>query len=414
MIHYLYKKIGRRIAASKNRGVSKRRRACFIYYTTFKYSAITYREAKVLLEEGFEVDILCTRTSAKEKLFQTFKGMNLYLLQVRSSSRETFPLYFIKLGLFCFKVFIWLSIMTIYKRYELIHVTSPPDFIIFSAIIPKLFGGKVILDIHDIGPEFIMKKLQLKENSFVVKLVWIMEKLSASFADHVITVTDSWKAKLISRSVPLPKCSVLLNVPDEDLFKRRFVTSFKESDSFNIYYHGSLEDYFGVDTLLKAIPLMQKEISNLRVNILGNGRLLGDLQRLTETLKISNYAKFVGTVPFYDLSDVLINADIGVVPTRATSFSNEAVSMKSLEYMSLGIPVAISRTKGHSYYFGESMVEFFDPDNEQDLARAVVRLYRSAEKRRSLVKNAYWFIQMNGWNQAKKVYLGIVNSLTSG
>jgi hypothetical protein len=59
-------------------------------------------------------------------------------------------------------------------------------------------------------------------------------------------------------------------------------------------------------------------------------------------------------------------------------------------------------------------VEFFDPDNEQDLARAVVRLYRSAEKRRSLVKNAYWFIQMNGWNQAKKVYLGIVNSLTSG
>jgi glycosyltransferase involved in cell wall biosynthesis len=303
--------------------------------------------------------------------------------------------------------------MTVYKRYDLIHVTSPPDLIIFSAIIPKLFGGKVILDIHDIGPEFIMKQLQLKENSLVVKLVLIMEKLSASFADHVITVTDSWQARLISRSVPLPKCSVLLNVPDEDLFKRRFVTSFKKSDSFDIYYHGSLEEHFGVDILLRAIPIMQKEISNLRVNILGNGRLLGDLQRLTEILKINNCAKFVGTVPFYDLSNVLTNADIGVVPTRATSFSNEAVSMKSLEYMSLGIPVAISRTKGHSYYFDNSMVEFFEPDNEQDLAGAVVKLYRSAEKRRSLVNNAHRFIQTNGWNQAKKAYLRIVDSLTS-
>ena len=87
------------------------------------------------------------------------------------------------------------------RRYSLVHVTAPPDIMVFSAIVPKLFGARIILDIHDIGPELFMRKLNVGEDRLVVRLIKLLERLSASFADHVITVTDFWKDKLAARSV---------------------------------------------------------------------------------------------------------------------------------------------------------------------------------------------------------------------
>ena len=46
------------------------------------------------------------------------------------------------------------------KPYHVIHVHSVPDFLVFAAIVPKLLGARVILDIHDIMPEFYASKFR--------------------------------------------------------------------------------------------------------------------------------------------------------------------------------------------------------------------------------------------------------------
>ena len=43
--------------------------------------------------------------------------------------------------------------------YDLIHVHSVPDFEVFAAAYPKLTGTKIILDIHDIVPEFYVEQV---------------------------------------------------------------------------------------------------------------------------------------------------------------------------------------------------------------------------------------------------------------
>lgn len=391
----------------------KKRNACFIYYQ--RYNSLIYREANALLEEGFNVDIICLRRTRKDKVFQRFSNQHLFLLQARESAERHTICYFLWLLLFFIKASIFVSFMTILKRYSLVHVTAPPDIMVFSALVPKLLGSKIILDIHDIGPELYIRKLNVKDDRLVINLLKYFERISTQFADYVITVTEHWKNRLVSRSVSSEKCAVILNVPSEEIFKPLRSVSRKKIQTFDLYYHGSMEEHFGVDTMIKAMPTIRKQIPTVNLHIYSNkkGRLSELFKFQAKALNLDKSIKFHERVPFYDLPKVLRNAHIGIVPTKGSVFSDEAVSMKSFEYLALGIPIVISRTKAHEFYYHDSMVKFFEPENSNDLAMAVVQLYRDPHKRERLVGNSKAFMRKYGWkNHSKKIYTDIANRLT--
>lgn len=392
----------------------KKRNACFIYYQ--RYNSLIYREANALLEDGFNIDIICLRRTRKEKVFQRFSNQHLFLLQAREAAERHTICYFLWLLLFFVKASILVSFMTVLKRYSLIHVTAPPDIMVFSALVPKLLGSKIILDIHDISPELYMRKMKVRDDSFIIKLLKGLERVSTQFADHVITVTGHWKSRLVSRSVRPDKCSVILNVPCEELFKAYRSQIRKGVETFNLYYHGSIEEHFGVDTMIKAMPVISKYIPNVNLHVYGNkkGRLFEECKFMTIALGLKKIVIFHEGIPFYELPKILVDADIGIVPTKGSVFSDEAVSMKSFEYLALGIPIVISKTKAHQFYYNSSMVKFFEPDNSHDLAIVVIELYRDPHKRERLVANSREFMKRNGWNNhAKKIYLDIANRLIS-
>lgn len=385
--------------------------ACFIYYMVFNNSALLYREAKTLKEAGYHVDIIALRDSKKEPLFQAFEGLNLYTIQTRSCAEKKIVHYFLKLALFIFKATFLVTILGVFKRYKIIHVTSPPDLLVFITIIPKILGGKIILDIHDINPEFFMRKLHIEESKPIIKLLKFIEKIAANFSDHVLIVTDLWREKLIVRSVADNKCSVLLNVPDENLFGTLNRKVSRSKNNFQMYYHGSLEEHFGVDTLIQAMPKIIEAIPKVKLHIYGDGRLRVQFEKTAKTLKLDGAINFCHRVPFYQLPNVLKNADVGIVPTKGAVFSEDTVSMKSMEYISLGIPIVISRTRAHKFYYDESMVNFFEPENENELAEAVISLFHNKNLREQLIQNSQQFIRKHGWQCSKQIYLNIVEKL---
>ena len=185
---------------------------------------------------------------------------------------------------------------------------------------------------------------------------------------------------------------------------------------FNLFYHGSIEEHFGLDTLLAAMPAIKDHIPRVLLHLYcgKKGRIYADCTSLIKKLKLGSYVMFHEAVPFYDLPRTLSSADLGIVPTKGSVFSNEAVSMKALEYISMEIPIVISKTKAHAFYYDNSMVKFFEPCNSEDLARAVVDLFDNAEERALLVKNASAFMKEHGWNKSKEVYSKIVNDLIAG
>lgn len=386
-------------------------RACFVYYMLFNNSALLYREARSLKEKGFEIDVIALRCMKKHKVFQTFDGLNIYGIQARPSAEKNFITYFTRLLLFFLKATLLQAYLGLKKKYELVHITAPPDFMVFTAIIPKLLGAKIILDIHDISPELFMEKLHINEDRLIIKMIKHIEQFSSKFADHVITVTDIWRNRLISRSVAQSKCTVLLNVPDENLFKPFSLIKKNNSNGFNLFYHGSLEEYFGVDTLLKSMLIIEKNIPDVKLYIYGGGRLKQEFETFIQESKLDHIIKICDKVPFYKLPEILANADLGIVPTKDTNFSDDTISMKALEYMALGIPIVISKTKAHRFYFDDSMVQFFQPEDKNELALSVIKLYQDEQKRKRIINSSQIFIQKYGWAKSKEIYLQIVDRL---
>ncbi|MBT0652929.1 glycosyltransferase family 4 protein [Geomobilimonas luticola] len=383
--------------------------ACFIYYQEF--GQLLCREATALQNAGYDIDIICLKSNVTEKIHQSYNGIRLYKIHSRPTAERTVYLYFLRMFLFFLKSTLLLSYLSFKRRYSVVHVTSPPDIAVFTAVVPKLMGAQIILDIHDIGPELYMRKLNVKENHPVIKILKFLERASAKFSDHVITVTHIWRDRLISRSVSPDKCSVLLNVPDVDLFKIYPTNRRDNAEEFNLFYHGTLEEHFGVDTLLEAMPLIKSHIDNVRLHIYGpkRGRLFDKLVSYADKHNMGSFVVFHGGVPFYELPKILVDADIGMVPTKDSVFSDEAVSMKSFEYIFSGIPIVISKTQGHQYYYDDSMVKFFKPCDSADLARSVIELYENKIALAQQVQNTKRFIDQYRWDTYKNVYLQIMN-----
>ena len=74
------------------------------------------------------------------------------------------------------------------RRYRVVHVNNMPDFLVFTTIIPRLFGIKVILDIHDPMPNTFVPKFKGQEKGFFYRILLWQERVSAAYCSQVITV----------------------------------------------------------------------------------------------------------------------------------------------------------------------------------------------------------------------------------
>lgn len=387
------------------------KKICMVAYTYYLSDPRVRREAEALADRGDMVDFICLQREGEKKR-EIVNGVSLYRLSIRRYRGSGIFAYMI--GYLSFFVFSFFKVNFLYfkKRYNLIQVHTMPDFLIFIAFIPKLFGSKVVLDMHDLMPELYISKFKLNEGYFIIQIIKWIEKLSARFADRIITVTDLWRNRLIDRTVSPEKCSILLNVADGNIFDRKKQPDNNKKNGFKLMYHGTLVKRYGVDIAIKAVNIAGKEIDNLEFDILGEGDDQKELLSLICQLNLENSVYLTGKfVPVGHLPEIILQADIGIVPNRADGFTNEVLNTKLLEYVALGIPVVAARTKGVEAYFDNSMVDFFEPGDEEDLARCILDLYRNPAKRKQLALNANRFNEKYNWSSQKKVYYQLIDNL---
>jgi glycosyltransferase involved in cell wall biosynthesis len=147
-------------------------------------------------------------------------------------------------------------------------------------------------------------------------------------------------------------------------------------------------------------------------HIYGTGTDMDYRKRLVVELGLQDRVFVKGALPIYEVADKMANADLGIEPKRNEMFAGDAMSMKILEFMSLGIPVIASDTRVHKYYFDESVLLFFKSDDEQDLARCMLKLIEDASLREQMLKNSQEFVQGYVWEKRKEEYLGLVDRIT--
>lgn len=379
-----------------------------LVYSFYESDNRVMRYARALVERGDQVDVVALADGGQQPVFAVVDGVNVHRIQRRLRNEKSKYDYLFRLMKFCAKSSLILSRLHLKRRYDLIHVHNVPDFLVYSAWLPRLTGARVILDIHDMLPEFFANKFRKPENSLYVRLLKIIEKLSARFANHVIISNHLWSEKAITRSLAREKCSVFINYVDLNLFRSRRT---RNDARFVMLYHGGLQRHQGLDLAIRAFDRACRQNPGAEFHIYGGGSTKPELQALVQELGLENRVFLRESVPVREVADIVANADLGIVAKRADSFGNEAYSTKIMEFMAGGVPVIVSRTKVDSYYFNDSVVRFFNPGDEADLAAAMLDLMNNREKRESLVRNANEYVLRNNWDTRKQKYLHLVDSL---
>jgi glycosyltransferase involved in cell wall biosynthesis len=386
-------------------------KVCMLAYTWYEPDNRVRRYAETLVKRGDQVDAVVLRREGQPSKMEVVEGVYVYRIQRRVINEKGKITYLAKLLLFFVRSFFFLAWKQLRDPYDLIHVHSVPDFEVFAALVPKLMGAKVILDIHDLVPEFYLTKFRTTPDSLIFKLLVGVERMSASFADHVIAANHIWLKRLYERSVRREDCTVILNFPDTDIFHLRGRT--RTDSKFIMVYPGTMTHHQGVDIAVRAFALIADQCPEAEFHLYGGGDQVDYLRTLIAELKLQERVFLKGGRKLQEIAVIMENSDLGVVPKRNDGFGNEAFSTKIFEFMVEDVPVIVSSTAIDRYYFNDCVVKFFEANNEKKLTEAMVQLIRHPEQRQELVRNAREFIKDYTWEKNKCIYLDLVDSLVA-
>lgn len=387
-------------------------RHCMVVHSDYPLGETrVQREAQALTDRGISVDIICLREGDQPRVEQV-AGATVYRLPVRRDKRRGPLAQMLEYLAFLALAFLKLTGLHLRDRYHVVQVHNLPDFLVFAALVPKLTGSRVILDLHDLMPEFFAARFGSSPASLPARVVRLQERLSCRFADHVITVSEHWRQSLIARGVPARKCSVLMNVADTRIFTPRSAPPRPPEDGrFRLIYHGTITYRYGLDVLLQAARLARRDVPGLEVTIVGAGEYVDTLRRMVEELELREHVRIGDVVPAEQLPTLICGADVGVVPYRSDIFTDELLPTKLMEYAALGVPAVASRTTAIASCFDETMVQFCAPGDADDLARCIVSLHRDRRRLAQLAAGIRKFNDRYNWPSQAAGYVRLVDAL---
>jgi glycosyltransferase involved in cell wall biosynthesis len=370
------------------------------------------RYTKALINHGAQVDVLSVQ--GKEKIdCHRGNGLNVYTIPLSHTS-QSLPAYlfeyFLAMLFFSFKLFF----LHIKNHYDIIHVHNMPDFLIFSALIPRILGAKLILDIHDPMPEFYQAKFKKSAKHPLVPIMTLQEKISASLAHAVLTANPTFKENLIQRGIPAEKITVTQNLPDKNIFERgKFKRERDSAERFTLLYPGTIAPRYGLDTAVRSLLLLIPVIPGIRLRIIGkDNNHTQQLKKLAAELNVGTYVEFIPRLPTEKIPQEMSQADIGIYPALPDPHMSIAMPGKVLEFATMGLPTITSRLQVLEKVFSDMAVRYVSPGQPEEFAQAVLDLYQHPEKLAALIQHAdQEFVQIQSWEHERQKYFDVIAKL---
>ncbi len=382
-------------------------RVLLIAYTTYVHDGRVKRHAEALAERGDHVDVICLDSGHNGVL----DGVNVIGLQMpryRGASRSSYVRSYLRF----FGKASWAALrLSLVARYDIVIVCTMPDAAVLCALPAKLLGSRVVLDIHDTMPELYLDKFGGRRGAIGARLLMLEERTSAGCADRVLAVHALHRDRLIEAGVPAHKIRTVMNAPDPALFSPRPDRQERADGIFIVACHGTLTRRLGLDIAIEAIALLHPRIPGLRMMVIGTGDYLETARQLVTLKQLDGCISFIDQVPVQELPRLLAEADVGLVPNRASNATHLMLPVKLLDYAALGIPTIAARLRTIEHYFGERAVRFVEPGDVVGLAAAIEELYRDRARRAELASNARRAVERIGWPAQRAEYYRAIDSL---
>ena len=162
------------------------RRVAVVVASYYESDPRVRRAAEAMIRAGMVLDVFCLRDP--DATFDDETNPSVYVHRFPLPRRRAGMVrYVFEYAVFFAWEFSKLTISSFRRKYDLVHVHNLPDLLVFTSIVAKLRGSRIILDLHDPPLELCRTIFRLSPRHVLVRLAVVLEKCSVGFADVVFT-----------------------------------------------------------------------------------------------------------------------------------------------------------------------------------------------------------------------------------
>lgn len=388
------------------------KKICMVAYTNYLSDARPRREAEALVLRGDHVDFIALGEKGRPSI-ETVEGVRVFhvkQLRYRGGGGLSYGIAYLR---FLFAATLKLTWLFRKEHYDVVYVHTMPDLLVIVGLIPKLFGAKIVLNVHDMMPELYMSKFEISKKHPLIRLLVLQEQFSIWLADKVICVHDPHRDVLCGRGASRKKITVLPNVPDPRIFYRDRPAA-TSMETFRIVYHGTIARRLGLDLGVRAFAKAAGSCPGARFEIFGDGDAGEELEAQIKASGAEDKIHFNRKLfRVESIAQMIQGASVGLIPNRRDVATDYMLPVKLLEYVHLGIPVIAPRLLAIQYYFTPDQVAYYEPGDVDELADCICHLYTDTEKRAELVRNSAAFAEKFHWETLKEELYKVVDGLVA-
>src|SRR5713101_3897740 len=240
------------------------KRVCMIAYTNYSIDGRVRLEAESLVSWGHEVIFLVAKEGATPRTY-SIRGVTLTELGVRIYGGKGQLRYLLSYLTFLVLAFVACTRLFIQSRVDVSHVHNMPDILVFAGLIPRLFGCKLILDVHDTVPETYVAKFGITSH-LVFSLLRFEERICFGLAHKLICVNRVQRDLLIERGVRREKTAIVVTMQK---FRSRTPATnhHNQPQAFRMVNHGTVTRRLGIDLIVQATAKLVHVIPGFELHL---------------------------------------------------------------------------------------------------------------------------------------------------
>lgn len=253
---------------------------------------------------------------------------------------------------------------------------------------------RTIVKIPDIVEDYIALGHEIISCNLFRNITKWLSILSDKFALHrarrIAALGKGIGQEIIQRRGIIPKQPILIIPPSIDIQQeliaeiKRSQSIVKEKDKIVVGFLGSLQWWQGADLLAEAMVIVDKEIPDIRLLIVGDGEMRNRIVAICKESRIDY--EITGFLSHNEALKYLSTFDVMVLPRLKMASTESILPLKVMEAWALGVPVLVTRQKVfHEKYREFEDVVYCEPE-PQDIARAILVVLKNEKIRFRLSK----------------------------
>jgi len=285
-----------------------------------------------------------------------------------------------------------------YYRRLLKELKKPFDFVIVSGIL-ELLLVKILQPLHKkpiIFDVFISRyNTEVEDRKRVSKyspkafILYLLDYLSCKIADKKFLDTKA-HVNYFKNKYRLKGFDVVFVGANEKIWKKKNIDIIKNK-KFNVVFWGAFSPLHGTETIVKAAKKLERK--KIQFHLLGiakkgeSGQKYSNTEKLARKLNVNITIRTDITLKT-NLVEYANSADVCLGIFGKTIKANMVIPHKAFETIALGKPLITMKSKASCEVFTHKKnCLLVAPEDEKELANAVLLLKKNAHLRKKIAKN---------------------------